>query len=106
METGQRTRWIDYLEDEDLAFVKRFLLFSGSLKDLAQAYDVSYPTLRLRLDRLIQKIKVLDDRSIEDSFERLLRARFAEGKIEAGAFKGILAAYKKQMQSHEKNRSD
>ena len=37
METGQKTRWIDYLEDEDLAFVKRFLLFSGSLKDLARA---------------------------------------------------------------------
>ena len=67
---------------------------------------MSYPTLRLRLDRLIQKIKVLDDRSIEDHFERLLRARFAEGKIEAGAFKGILAAYKKQVQSYEKNRPD
>jgi hypothetical protein len=105
MQTEQKTRWIDYLEDEDLAFLKRFLLFSGSLKDLATAYNVSYPTLRLRLDRLIEKIKVLDDRNIEDDFERLLRARFAEGKIEAGAFKGVLAAYKKQKETYEKNRT-
>ena len=103
MQTELKSRWIDFVEDEDLAFIKRFLLFSGSLKDLATAYNVSYPTLRLRLDRLIEKIKVLDDRNIEDNFERLLRARFAEGKIEADAFRGILAAYKKQKESDEKN---
>ncbi len=64
METQSKTRWIDFVEEEDLAFIKRFLLFSGSLKDLAEAYKVSYPTLRLRLDRLIGKIKVLDDQTI------------------------------------------
>jgi hypothetical protein len=105
MQAEQKTRWIDYLEDEDLAFIMRFLLFSGSLKDLAEAYKVSYPTLRLRLDRLIEKIKVLDDRKIEDEFERLLRARFAEGKIETDTFKGILAAYKRQKEPDEKNRT-
>jgi hypothetical protein len=51
--------WLDFLEEEDLAFIKRFILVSGSLKDLASAYGVSYPTLRLRLDRLIQKINLL-----------------------------------------------
>jgi len=105
MQTELKSRWIDFVEDEDLAFIKRFLLFSGSLKDLATAYNVSYPTLRLRLDRLIEKIKVLDDRRIEDDFERLLRARFAEGKIEASAFRGILAAYKKHKESDEKIRT-
>lgn len=43
--------WIDYLSEEDLIFVKRFILSSGSLKDLAQAYSISYPTVRVRLDR-------------------------------------------------------
>ncbi|MSQ94547.1 MAG: DUF2089 family protein [Gemmataceae bacterium] len=47
--------WIDLLEDEDVAFLKRFVLASGSLKELAEAYGLSYPTVRLRLDRLIAK---------------------------------------------------
>ena len=50
---GQRTpRWLDALEDEDLSFIKRFVLASGSLKELASVYGISYPTVRLRLDRV------------------------------------------------------
>ena len=50
--------WLANLEEEDVAFIKRFLLASGSLKEIAAQYGVSYPTVRLRLDRLIQKIKM------------------------------------------------
>ena len=89
-------RWIDYLEDEDLAFIKRLVLFSGSLKDLATAYDVTYPTVRLRLDRLIAKIKVYDDSEIQDEFERQLRGTYAEGKIDAASFKNLLNAYRNE----------
>jgi hypothetical protein len=88
--------WTDFLEDEDLAFIKRFVLFSGSLKDLADAYRVSYPTLRLRLDRLIEKIKILDSQKIDDDFERLLRAHFADGRLDAQVFKKLLTAYQNQ----------
>ena len=90
------TNWFDSLEEEDLAFVKRFILCSGSLKDLAGAYEVSYPTLRLRLDRLIEKIKILDNQKIEDRYERLLRAQFADGKLDASTFKHLLSAYRQQ----------
>src|SRR5437870_10654274 len=90
------TNWFDSLEDEDLAFVKRFMLCSRSLKDLAGAYNVSYPTLRLRLDRLIEKIKILDNQKIEDPYERLLRAQFADGKLDASIFKQLLSAYQRQ----------
>jgi hypothetical protein len=89
-------RWIDSLEEEDLAFVKRFVLVSGSLKELADAYDVSYPTLRLRLDRLIEKIKIWDSQKIEDHYERLLRAYFVDGKLDAATFKQLLLTYQKQ----------
>src|SRR5262245_16503054 len=89
-------RWLDSLEDEDLAFIKRFILLSGSLKDLADAYGVSYPTLRLRLDRLIEKIKVLDNQKLEDRYERLLRAQFAGGKLDGATFKQLLGAYQQQ----------
>ena len=94
-------RWIDYLEDEDLAFIKRLVLFSGSLKDLATAYDVTYPTVRLRLDRLIAKIKVFDDNEIQDDFERQLRGTYAEGKIDGASFKRLLAAYRKELRDRE-----
>jgi hypothetical protein len=92
----QNRRWVDLLEEEDLGFVKRFILFSGSLKDLATAYNISYPTLRLRLDRLIEKIKILDDQRIEDSYERLLRAQFADGKLDTSTFRRLLTAYQQE----------
>ena len=34
---------------------------SGSLKEVAKLYDVSYPTVRIKLDRLIEKIKLYDE---------------------------------------------
>jgi hypothetical protein len=96
MTTLEEPRWTDSLEEEDLAFIKRFVLVSGSLKELADAYDVSYPTLRLRLDRLIEKIKILDSQKIEDHYERLLRSYFVDGKLEAATFKQLLLSYQKQ----------
>lgn len=94
MKTANQT-WLEALEDEDLAFIKRFILCSGSLKDLATAYDVSYPTLRLRLDRLIQKIRIADDPRVADPFERLLRAQYADGALDAATFKRLLSGYEK-----------
>ena len=96
MEYLKNSRWIDLLEEEDLAFIKRFILVSGSLKDLATAYHVTYPTLRLRLDRLIAKITVFDSQNIEDDYECILRASFAEGKLDAATFKQLLRAYNQQ----------
>lgn len=43
--------WMAALEDEDGTFIKKFILASGSLKEMAAQYGVSYPTVRLRLDR-------------------------------------------------------
>lgn len=86
------------MSDEDLAFLKRFVLASGSLKELAQAYGISYPTVRLRLDRLIEKVKVLDNQEIVSGFERVLRAQFAEGRIDADTLKDLLAAHRQEME--------
>ena len=55
-------RWMDMLEEEDLVFIKRFVLASGSLKEMAKAYGITYPTVRLRLDRLIGKIELLESK--------------------------------------------
>jgi hypothetical protein len=90
------SRWVDLLSEEDLAFVKRFLLTSGSLKELATAYGVSYPTVRLRLDRLIEKLKVIDSQDQADDYERLLRGLFAEGRLDDTSFRLLLSTYQKQ----------
>ena len=88
--------WVNAVDDEDLAFIKRFVLCSGSLKELAEAYGVTYPTVRLRLDRVIQKIQILEDMRIQDPYERLLRAQYADGKLETETFKRLLETYQKQ----------
>jgi hypothetical protein len=89
--------WLDYLSDDDLAFVKRFILSSGSLKELAGAYGISYPTVRLRLDRLIAKIQVVDDQQLASPFEKLLRAQYAEGRLDLETFKRLLAAHREEI---------
>ena len=92
------TTWIDELSQEDLAFIKRFVLVSGSLKDLAGAYGISYPTVRLRLDRLIAKIQVIENQSLTSGFERRLRALYAEEKIDTTSFHELLTAHKQEME--------
>ena len=54
MELNKIPQWMLALEPEDSAFLKNFALKSGSLKEIARLYQVSYPTVRLRLDKLIQ----------------------------------------------------
>ena len=49
--------WMENLEEEDVVFIKKFVLSSGSLKKIAESYGVTYPTVRLRLDKLIEKIE-------------------------------------------------
>ena len=97
---GQNTKdWTDHLSDEDLAFIKRFVLASGSLKEMARIYKITYPTVRLRLDRLIEKIKVLDSAQPMSQFERLIRAAYAESKLDAGTFKTLLSAHRREMET-------
>ncbi|NLX07163.1 MAG: DUF2089 domain-containing protein [Phycisphaerae bacterium] len=96
MADTQRKRWIDLVSDEDLAFIKRFVLASGSLKEMAGVYGITYPTIRLRLDRLIEKIKVIDAYEQASGFERLLRSVFAEGRLDQDTFRTLLQAYREQ----------
>lgn len=44
------------LAPEDQAFVLCFLQTGGNLKDMARQYGVSYPTLRNRLDALVEQL--------------------------------------------------
>jgi hypothetical protein len=57
---------------------------------------VTYPTVRLRLDRLIEKVKVIDSQDQADDYERLLRGLFAEGRLDEPSFRLLLNTYQKQ----------
>ena len=89
--------WLSGLSDDDIAFIKRFVLASGSLKALAEAYGISYPTVRLRLDRLIDKVKILESQAITSEFERALRAGYAEGRLDMDTLKMLLAAHQDEL---------
>ena len=45
------------LTPEQQEFVTKFVIASGSLKEMAQVLEVSYPTVRARLDRIIEVLQ-------------------------------------------------
>jgi hypothetical protein len=69
------------LPEEDLQFVFDFVKCSGSLKDMAAKQNVSYPTLRNRLNALIEAIEKLEVQR-EGSKTEILQL-LEEGKISA-----------------------
>ena len=86
--------WMTNLEDEDIAFIKRFLLASGSLKEMATQYGVTYPTVRLRLDKLIQKIQISESAS-NDPFVALVKRLVINDKIDFDTAKVLVSEYKR-----------
>ena len=87
--------WMVNLEDEDVAFIKRFLLASGSLKEGARQYEVTYPTVRLKLDRLIQKLQ-LSESSEQDPYVATIKRLAINDKIDFDTAKILINEYRKQ----------
>jgi hypothetical protein len=86
--------WMANLDDEDISFIKKFLLASGSLKEVAKQYAVTYPTVRLRLDKLIQKIQISEDYANEPYISLIKRLAVNE-KIDFNTAKILISEYKK-----------
>ena len=85
--------WITELDETELSFIKNFVLSSGSLKQMAQEYGVTYPTIRSHLDAVIKKI-VLGEKSEEDSYVKLIKGMAIEGSIEFDAAAVLIREYK------------
>jgi hypothetical protein len=85
--------WLHGLDEEDFEFMRQFILCSGSLKNMAQHYEVSYPTIRLRIDRLIQKVSGI--KSEEDQFITLIKDIALDGEISYETAKKLISSYKK-----------
>ena len=86
--------WMSGLEEEDVAFIKKFILASGSLKEVAGQYGVTYPTVRLRLDRLIQKIQIGEDTAADPYIATIKRLAVNE-KLDFDTAKLLISEYKK-----------
>lgn len=86
--------WMSQLEEEDLVFIKKFLLASGSLKEMARQYNVTYPTVRLRLDRLIQRIEI-GETVAGDPYISLVKRLAVNDKLDVDTARQLIAEYKR-----------
>jgi hypothetical protein len=91
------------LSPEELDFVLRLVMASGSLKELAQAYQVSYPTIRVRVDRLIERLQQLISGTPTDPMNELLADLVERGEITYSAALAIRDLHRKQRKEGERS---
>ena len=94
--------WVEVLTDDELNFVRRFVVNSGSLKALAKEYEVSYPTLRSRLDVLIERIESVQSDDVEGPLKTEVRRLLRDGAISVHAARKILSAIEREKEEWEK----
>lgn len=87
--------WIAELEPDEVRFIKRFVLASGSLKEMADIYGVTYPTVRNRLNHIIQKVKLSEERQ-GDPYEKLIKRLAVEGKLDFEAAALLIREYRQK----------
>jgi len=87
-------------EDQDL--VTQLVLHSGSLKELASVYEVSYPTIRIRVDRVIERLRVIIAGRKPDGVGELLAQMVERREIAPAAANTIREAVRMQ---HENGNS-
>jgi len=102
--TDRLPTWLAALSEEDLHFIRRFVLASGSLKELAKQYGISYPTVRIRLDCLIEKIRLGDDTANQDPFRLLMRTLVVEGKVAPRIAKDIIRKHEETANPRRKQK--
>ncbi|MEH6984530.1 DUF2089 family protein, partial [Priestia megaterium] len=68
---------------------------SGSLKNMSNLYDVSYPTVRAKLDRLIKKIEIHSQEE-DVEFVNMIKGFVIDERISLDIAKVIIEKYKKE----------
>jgi hypothetical protein len=77
------------LPREDLDLIVELVLRSGSLKELAASYGVSYPTIRLRLDRVIERLDAAVKGKPTDPLSDLLASLVERGEISISVARSV-----------------
>ncbi|WP_283679476.1 DUF2089 family protein [Lentilactobacillus sp. Marseille-Q4993] len=87
--------WFLALDQADQEFVKQLVQASGSLKQLAKVYQVSYPTVRMRLDKIIQKIDLIEQNDTS-TFETKIMQMVIDEKLSLDLAKQIIKDFKEE----------
>ncbi len=77
------------LSRTDQDFITQMTLHSGSLKALAKSFGVSYPTIRRRLDELIERLRVLVEGREPEPMSELLADLVRRGEITPSAARNV-----------------
>lgn len=93
--------WLNELSKEEIKFIKNFVIFSGSFKELSKYYDVSYPTMKTKVNRLIEKIKLYDtDDNSEDDFVSYIKTLSLDDRISLEDAKNIISKYSEAVKNN------
>jgi hypothetical protein len=90
------------LSVDDLNMVAAFVLVSGSIKDLAREYGVSYPTMRNRLDGLIERLRKHVEGRENDPMNDHLADLISRGMINPAAAKSIRELHRRALQAADR----
>ena len=75
-------------------FIKKLIIFSGSLKDLANEYGVTYPTIRIRMNKIIEKVNLYDKKE-EDEYISKIKSLALSEKIDIETAKYLIQEYRR-----------
>ena len=89
------------LSNEDLSMVASFVLASGSIKALSQEYAVSYPTMRQRLDALIERLRRLVDGGEPEPLSDYLADLIAKGQLAPSMATQIRSLHRQELANNE-----
>jgi hypothetical protein len=84
------------LSAEDLDMVLALVLQSGSIKGLAASYGISYPTMRQRLDRLIEHTRAAVAGRAPDPVREALARLVERGELSAPGAREVLEALEQE----------
>ena len=86
------------MSPDDLDFIVQFVLASGSLKDMAQLYGVSYPTIRAGLDRVIANLRDAVQGTSSDEMTELLAQLVERGELKPGIARSVRTLHRKMLE--------
>lgn len=87
--------WILSLDKESIEFIRKFIINSGSLKNISKIYNVSYPTVRTKLDTLIKKIE-LNSKTEDVEFVNMIKNLVIDERMSLETAKLIIDKYKNE----------
>ena len=70
------------LDDDDMQFLMEFLRSRGNIKEVQSRLDISYPTVKGKLDKLLKKLGLYEEEKVTINKEEILE-KLEKGEIKA-----------------------